>query len=147
MIDELEQLDLIRTARFRPRYELRGSSGAAIGSLAWTGAPGRAEARVGERSWTLRPATGRSRLEAWRDEQDLELHLDDGEIVLAERPAAPMAWRRGGSAPGAGSISAARLHASLRPHRRTAPGFAVTLAGDLPERELVLLTAAFELLR
>lgn len=147
MMRSLEQLDLVRTTRFRPRYELREACGTLTGTLTWTGAPGRAEARVGDRAWSLRPGACRSRLEAWSDEDDLELHLDHGEILLAGHPREPMRWQRNVRSAATGSISSAHVHASLRPHRRTAPGFEVTLSGELPQRELVLLTAAYELLR
>jgi len=150
--------DLVRTSRFRTVYELRDEREATIASLR-IGGGGARVAVVGEieaegRGWDLRRAPRQRGLEALGADEAVELRCAGDRIELATL-GRPLRWRRrtGGSA--YGSLSLAHpvdpcldaAWATLHPRRQTAPGYAVTVAGALPEPELVLLSAAYDLLR
>ena len=64
------RLSLVRTARWRPEYELR-EEGRSLGRLVWDGAPGTARATIGDRTWALRRGNGRSAIEGELLEREL----------------------------------------------------------------------------
>jgi hypothetical protein len=141
------RLSLVRTARWRPEYELR-EDGRPLGRLLWGGpTPGVAEATVGDRVWTLRPGVGCASVEATTPDGELGASLRDGAITLAGDGRPAVAWRRNRTKGTCAELEAPGCTATVRVRRRTVPGLDVAIDGDLVERELLLLLAGYDLLR
>lgn len=150
--------DLLRTSRFRTTYELRDEQGATVATLRI--GPGEARSAVAgtiesaDRGWDLRRAPRTRTLEAVDAEDAVELRCQ-GDAIELPRLDHALRWRRRARLSAYGSLSLAspvdpkqeQAWATLRPRRGSAPGYVVTTAGDLPELELVLLSAAYDLLR
>ncbi|WP_026909616.1 hypothetical protein [Patulibacter minatonensis] len=141
------RLALVRTARWRPEYELR-EGGRPLGRLLWGGTtPGVAEATVGDRVWTLRPGIGCAAVDATAADGRIGASLRDGAITLGDDPRPAVVWRRNRTKGTCAELEAPGCTATMRVRRRTVPGFDVAIDGDLVERELLLLLAGYDLLR
>lgn len=140
------RLSLVRTARWRPEYELR-EEGRALGRLLWDGAPGTAQATIGDRTWTMRPGTGRSAIEARDGDGELGASLRAGAITVAGELRPVVTWRRNRTAGTCAELVGSGCSALVRTRRNTAPGIDVAIEGELVERELLVLLAGYDLLR
>lgn len=138
------RLSLVKTDRWRPHYELR-EDGRPLGTLSWAGRGAVAEARVGDRSWTLRPCEGGDACEAVEDGERPGALLRDGSITLGDR-SPEVRWRSNRAQGCCAELVAPGATARLRTRRRTAPGIDVAVDGELPQRELLVLLAGYRLL-
>jgi hypothetical protein len=140
------RLSLVRTARWRPEYELR-EDGRPLGRLLWGAFPGTVTAVVGDRTWTLSPGPGRSAVDAEEVGGRGGASLRDGSIVLTGETRPVVHWRRNRTKGTCAELQGADCSVTLRVRRRTVPGLDVEIDGDLAERELLLLLAGYDLLR
>jgi hypothetical protein len=139
------RLSLVRTDRWRPEFELR-EDGRALGTLAWDARDDAALARIGRRAWTLRPGPVGSAVQAHADDARVEATLRDGAISFADRTP-DLRWCRNRTPGCRAELLGAGGSARLRVRRRTSPGLDVTVDGQLPRRELLVLLAGHALRR
>ncbi|MEV4421845.1 hypothetical protein AB0L40_17950 [Patulibacter sp. NPDC049589] len=140
------RLSLVRTARWRPEFELR-EDGRPLGRLLWGGAPGTAEATVGDRVFTLAPGIGCSAVDATGADGRLGARLRDGEITLGSETRPAVTWLRNRTKGTCAELVGPSCSATLRVRRRTVAGYDVAVDGELQERELLLLLAGYDLMR